>query len=226
MEESFGVFGILRLIGSLGLFIYGMKMMSEGIQKVAGNKMREILGAMTSNRFTGLLTGFITTALIQSSSATTVMIVSFVNAGLLTLRQAIGVIMGANIGTTMTAFLILVFGFSKFSISDYALPLIAFGFPMLFFKNNQLKSLGETLIGFSVLFMGLDFLKESVPVITPDQLEFLVDLSQYGIGSTLLFVLIGTLLTVIVQSSSAAMALTIIMCERGMPLEMAAAIVL
>lgn len=226
MEESFGVFGILRLVGSLGLFIYGMKMMSEGIQKVAGNKMREILGAMTSNRFTGLLTGFITTALIQSSSATTVMIVSFVNAGLLTLRQAIGVIMGANIGTTMTAFLILVFGFSKFSISDYALPLIAFGFPMLFFKNNQLKSLGETLIGFSVLFMGLDFLKESVPVITPDQLEFLVGLSQYGIGSTLLFVLIGTLLTVIVQSSSAAMALTIIMCERGMPLEMAAAIVL
>ncbi|MDP4965745.1 MAG: Na/Pi symporter, partial [Salibacteraceae bacterium] len=146
MEESFGVFGILKLIGSLGLFIYGMKMMSEGIQKVAGNKMREILGAMTSNRFTGLLTGFVTTALIQSSSATTVMIVSFVNAGLLTLRQAIGVIMGANIGTTMTAFLILVFGFSKFSISDYALPLIAFGFPMLFFKNNQLKSLGETLI--------------------------------------------------------------------------------
>jgi phosphate:Na+ symporter len=226
MEGSFGIFEILRLIGSLGLFIYGMKMMSDGIQKVAGNKMRDILGAMTSNRFTGLFTGFFTTALIQSSSATTVMIVSFVNAGLLTLRQAIGVIMGANIGTTMTAVLILVFGFSKFSIADYALPLIAFGFPMLFFKNNQLKSAGETIIGFSVLFMGLDFLKSSVPPISPAQLEFLIDLSQHGILSTLLFVVIGTVLTIVVQSSSAAMALTIIMCERGMPLEMAAAIVL
>jgi phosphate:Na+ symporter len=226
MEGSFGVFEFLRLIGSLGLFIYGMKMMSDGIQKVAGNKMRDILGAMTSNRFTGLFTGFFTTALIQSSSATTVMIVSFVNAGLLTLRQAIGVIMGANIGTTMTAVLILVFGFSKISISDYALPLIAFGFPLLFFKNNQLKSTGETIIGFSVLFMGLDFLKSSVPVISPSQLEFLIDLSEHGILSTLLFVLIGTILTIVVQSSSAAMALTIIMCERGMPLEMAAAIVL
>lgn len=226
MEGSFGVFEFLRLIGSLGLFIYGMKMMSDGIQKVAGNKMRDILGAMTSNRFTGLFTGFFTTALIQSSSATTVMIVSFVNAGLLTLRQAIGVIMGANIGTTMTAVLILVFGFSKISISDYALPLIAFGFPLLFFKNNQLKSTGETIIGFSVLFMGLDFLKSSVPAISPSQLEFLIDLSEHGILSTLLFVLIGTILTIVVQSSSAAMALTIIMCERGMPLEMAAAIVL
>lgn len=226
MEESFGVFETLRLIGSLGLFIYGMKIMSDGIQKVAGNRMREVLAAMTSNRFTGLFTGFLTTALIQSSSATTVMIVSFVNAGLLTLRQAIGVIMGANIGTTVTALLILIFGFSKFSISDYALPLIAIGFPLLFIKNTQIKSLGETLIGFSVLFMGLDFLKNSVPEITHGQLEYLVGLSQYGIWSTLLFVVIGGLLTIVVQSSSAAMALTIIMCERGMPLEMAAAIVL
>lgn len=226
MDGTFGLFETLRLIGSLGLFIYGMKMMSDGIQKVAGNQMRQILGAMTSNRFTGLFTGFITTALIQSSSATTVMIVSFVNAGLLTLRQAVGVIMGANIGTTMTAVLILVFGFSKFSIADYALPLIAIGFPLLFFRNNQLKSAGETIIGFSVLFMGLDFLKESVPQISAEQLEYLVGLTEYGIFSTLLFVGIGTALTIIVQSSSAAMALTIIMCERGMPLEMAAAIVL
>ncbi len=226
MQGSFGVFEVLMLIGSLGLFIYGMKMMSEGIQKVAGNKMREILAAMTSNRFTGLITGFFTTALIQSSSATTVMIVSFVNAGLLSLRQAIGVIMGANIGTTITAVLILLFGFSKFSISDYALPLIAIGFPMLFFKNNRVKSGGETLIGFSILFMGLDFLKESIPPISPDTLEYLIGLTEYGVFSTILFVFIGTLLTIIVQSSSAAMALTIIMCERGMPLDMAAAIVL
>lgn len=134
--------------------------------------------------------------------------------------------MGANIGTTMTAVLILIFGFSKFSIADYALPLIAFGFPMLFFKSNQLKSAGETIIGFSVLFMGLDFLKESVPVISPEQLSYLIGLTEYGVLSTILFVVIGTVLTVIVQSSSAAMALTIIMCERGMPLDMAAAIVL
>ena len=226
MEETFGVFETLRLIGSLGLFIYGMKIMSDGIQKVAGNRMREVLGAMTSNRFTGLFTGFLTTALIQSSSATTVMIVSFVNAGLLTLRQAIGVIMGANIGTTITAVLILIFGFSKFSISDYALPLIAIGFPLLFLKTTQIKSAGETLIGFSILFMGLDFLKESVPQISHQQLEYLIGLTEYGIGSTILFVIIGSLLTIVVQSSSAAMALTIIMCERGMPLDMAAAIVL
>jgi len=226
MDNSFGIFEALQLIGALGLFIYGMKIMSEGIQKAAGNRMREILGAMTSNRFTGMLTGFFTTALIQSSSATTVMIVSFVNAGLLSLRQAIGVIMGANIGTTVTALLILFFGFSKFSISDYALPIIAIGFPLLFFKANQLRSIGETLLGFSVLFMGLDFLKSSVPPISADQLEFLVGLTEYGIFSTLLFVVIGTLITIVVQSSSAAMALTIIMCERGMPLDMAAAIVL
>ena len=226
MEESFGIFNALQLIGSLGLFIYGMKIMSEGIQKAAGSKMREILGAMTSNRFTGMLTGFFTTSLIQSSSATTVMIVSFVNAGLLTLKQAIGVIMGANIGTTVTALLILFFGFSKFSISDYAMPIIAIGFPLLFFKNNQVKSIGETLIGFSILFMGLDFLKDSVPVISAAQLEYLVGLTKYGVFSTILFVIIGTLLTIVLQSSSAAMALTIIMCERGMPLDMAAAIVL
>lgn len=226
MEEPFGIFNGLQLIGSLGLFIYGMKIMSEGIQKAAGSKMREILGAMTSNRFTGMLTGFFTTSLIQSSSATTVMIVSFVNAGLLTLKQAIGVIMGANIGTTVTALLILFFGFSKFSISDYAMPIIAIGFPLLFFKNNQVKSIGETLIGFSILFMGLDFLKDSVPPISPAQLEYLVGLTDYGIFSTILFVVIGTVLTIVVQSSSAAMALTIIMCERGMPLDMAAAIVL
>ena len=226
MTESFGLFEVLYLIGSLGLFIYGMKIMSEGIQKAGGNRMREILGAMTSNRFTGLFTGFLTTSLIQSSSATTVMIVSFVNAGLLTLRQAIGVIMGANIGTTVTALIILFFGFSKFSISDYAMPLVAIGFPLLFFRNNQIKSLGETIIGFSILFMGLDLLKDAVPTISPEQLEYLIGLTEYGVFSTILFVVIGTVLTIVVQSSSAAMALTIIMCERGMPLDMAAAIVL
>jgi len=226
MQSSFGIFEILRLIGSLGLFIYGMKMMSEGIQKAAGNKMRQILEAMTSNRFTGLLTGFITTSIIQSSSATTVMIVGFVNAGLLTLKQAIGVIMGANIGTTITGLLILVFGFGKFSLADYALPILAIGFPLLFFKSNNTKAIGEGIIGFSILFMGLEFLKTSVPQISAEQMEYLMNLTDYGIFSTILFVIIGTLFTIIVQSSSAAMAVTIILCDRGMPLDMAAAIVL
>ena len=134
---EFGIFELLKLIGSLGLFIYGMKIMSEGIQKFAGNKMRELLGKMTNNKFAGIFTGFLTTSVIQSSSATTVMIVSFVNAGLLNLRQAIGVIMGANIGTTITAFLVLGLGFGKVSLGTYAIPIIAIGLPLIFTKKRK-----------------------------------------------------------------------------------------
>lgn len=218
---------ILQLIGSLGFFIFGMKIMSEAIQKVAGSNLRKILGTMTQNRLLGVLTGFSVTSLIQSSSATTVMIVSFVNAGLLTLKQAIGVIMGANIGTTMTAVLLTVFGFSKLKIAAYALPVIAIGFPLLFAKKSQLKSFGEMLIGFALLFMGLDELKNSVPQLSAESLSFLTSINDYGIFSTLIFVLIGTLLTVIIQSSSAAMALTLVLCEKGIiQFDMAAAIVL
>ena len=224
---KFGLFEILTLIGALGFFIYGMKIMSEGIQKIAGNKLRQVLSAMTSNRITGVLTGFGTTALIQSSSATTVMVVSFVNAGLLSLKQAVGVIMGANIGTTVTAFLVAYLGFGKFSISAYALPIIAIGFPLLFTKGTRLKSIAEFLIGFALLFMGLELLKTSVPDLDTQTLSFLHSLNGYGFLSTIIFVLIGTIITIIVQSSSAAITLTLILCDQGyIDFQMAAGIVL
>ena len=222
-----GIYEIFTLIGALGFFIFGMKVMSDGIQKAAGDNMRRILSIMTTNRFAGVFTGFLITSLIQSSSATTVMLVSFVNAGLLSLQQAIGVIMGANIGTTMTAVLITFFGFSKFSISYYSLPLIGIGFPMMMSGKSRFKSWGEFIVGFSLLFMGLDALKSSVPELSAEALSRLQDLTDMGFLSILLFVMIGTLITVIVQSSSAAMAITLVMCENGwIPFEIAAAIVL
>ena len=202
--------------------------MSDGIQKVAGSKMRSILSKMTSNRFLGITTGFILTALLQSSSATTVMIVSFVNAGLLSLVESIGVIMGANIGTTITAWLISLLGF-KVKIASIALPIIAIGFPMMFSSKSNIKAWAEVLIGFALLFMGLDALKESVPNLK-ENTEFLSFLSSYanmGIISTLIFIGVGTILTLVVQSSSAAMALTLVMCYEGyIPFELAAAMVL
>ncbi|MEQ6118615.1 Na/Pi cotransporter family protein [Reichenbachiella sp. MALMAid0571] len=226
---EYGFFEFLQLIGALGFFIYGMKVMSEAIQKVAGDNLRGIMNTITSNRLSGVLTGFLTTAVIQSSSATTVMIVSFVNAGLLKLKQAISVIMGANIGTTITAVLILVFGFSKFSISTYTLPIIAVGFPLLFAKKESLKYWGEFLIGFALLFMGLSALKDAVPDLkqNPEILAWITNLNDFGFASIILFVVLGTIITVVVQSSSAAMAITLIMCENGwIPFELAAAIVL
>lgn len=204
--------------------------MSEGIQKAAGDRLRSILKAITSNRISGIFTGFLTTTIIQSSSATTVMIVSFVNAGLLSLRQAIGVIMGANIGTTMTAWILVLFGLSKFSLAAYALPVLAFGVPMMFMRSNQIKSFGEFLIGFSLLFMGLDALKHEVQALDLANNEsfknFILGLGSDNYGAVLIFVLIGTLLTIVVQSSSAAMALTLIFVGEGLPLNLAAAIVL
>lgn len=225
---SFGFFDLLKLIGALGFFIYGMKEMSDGIQKVAGSKMREILAAMTSNRFLGVFTGFLVTALVQSSSATTVMIVSFVNAGLLTLVEAIGVIMGANIGTTITAWIISILGF-KLDISALALPIIAIGFPMLFSSRTSINSWAQLLIGFALLFMGLDHLKHSVPDLksNPEVLSFLQHYANLGYLSTFIFIIVGTVLTLVVQSSSAAMALTLVMCYEGwIPFELAAAMVL
>ena len=222
------VFNILTLLGSLGLFLYGMTLMSEALQKVAGDKLRNILAAMTSNSFSRIVTGLFITAVIQSSSATTVMVVSFVNAGLLSLVQSIGVIMGANIGTTMTAWLISLLGF-KADISILAIPLIAFGFAFMMFKSNKKKSIGELIIGFSLLFLGLSFLKDSVPDLqnSPEVLAFLQKWTNFGFGSTLMFVLIGTILTIVLQSSSATMALTLVMCNNGwIPFEMGAAMVL
>ena len=225
---AFGFVDFLQLIGALGFFIYGMKVMSDGIQKVAGSKMRDILAAMTSNRVFGLITGFLITALVQSSSATTVMIVSFVNAGLLSLVESIGVIMGANIGTTVTAWLISILGF-KVKISALALPIIAVGFPMLFSSRDKVNSWAHVLIGFALLFMGLDELKHSVPDLksNPQMLSFLQHYADMGYLSTFIFIIVGTVLTLIVQSSSAAMALTLVMCNEGwIPFELAAAMVL
>lgn len=225
---EFGFIELLNLLGALGFFIYGMKLMSESIQKVAGSKMRQILGAMTSNRFKAVFTGFVLTSLVQSSSATTVLVVSFVNAGLLSLVESIGVIMGANIGTTITAWLISIVGF-KVKIANYALPIIAIGFPLLFVSRNKLKSWGEVLIGFALLFIGLAYLKDSVPDLksNPEVLEFISAYTDLGFLSILLFVGIGTIVTLVVQSSSAAMALTLVAANNGwVPFELAAAMVL
>lgn len=225
---SYSIFDFIGLMGALGFFIYGMKVMSEGIQKLAGSKMRQILGAMTSNRYKGVFTGFLLTALVQSSSATTVMVVSFVNAGLLTLIESIGVIMGANIGTTITAWIIALIGF-KVKIAAYALPIIAVGAPMLFSSKSKPKAAGETLIGFALLFMGLAALKAAVPDLknNPEILEFLQHYTDMGYLSIFMFVGIGTIVTLVVQSSSAAMAITLVMAHQGwIPFELAAAMVL
>lgn len=226
MDYSF--FDLLKLIGSLGLFLYGMKIMSEGLQKAAGDRMQSILSSMTNNRFAGVFTGLLITALIQSSSATTVMVVSFVNAGLLSLVQSIAVIMGANVGTTVTAWIISLFGFTV-KISDMVFPILAISIPLIFSKNNQRRYWGEFLIGFALLFMGMDFMKGSVPNLqdNPEALAFLNNYTNMGYGSVLLFMLIGTILTVIMQSSSAMMAITLIMCSQGwISFEIAAAMVL
>ena len=214
MDYSF--FDFLRLIGSLGLFLYGMKIMSEGLQKFAGDSLRRILTAMTTNRVTGVLTGVLITALIQSSSATTVMVVSFVNAGLLTLTQSIGVIMGANIGTTVTAWLISALGF-KVDIAAFSLPLLAFGIPLLFSGKSSRKSVGEFIFGFSFLFMGLQALKANAPdlVANPEMLAFVQNYADMGFFSIILFLFIGAILTMIVQASAATMAITLIMCANG-----------
>ncbi|MBB1540628.1 MAG: Na/Pi cotransporter family protein, partial [Bacteroidia bacterium] len=222
------VSGVLQLLGALGIFLYGMKMLSESLQKVAGERMRGLLSQMTSNRFKGILTGVAVTATIQSSSATSVMVVSFVNAGLLTLLQAAGVIMGANIGTTVTAWIISLLGF-KVDISVLAVPLIGLTLPLIFSKHAERRALGELIFGFALLFMGLHYLKDSVPNLQgyPQVLEWLRDFSSNGIWSVLLFMVIGTVLTVVVQSSSAMVALTLIMCANGwIGFDMAAAMVL
>ncbi len=216
------------LIGALGLFLYGMKLLSEALQKVAGTRMRSLLAAMTSTRLKGILTGILVTVVVQSSSATTVMVVSFVNAGLLSLVQAVGVIMGANIGTTVTAWIISLLGF-EMNLGMMALPFLGLGVPLLFSKRNNLHAVGEMILGFSLLFLGLTFLQDSVPDLSqyPHVLETVSHYTQLGIWSVLLFVLIGIGLTVVVQSSSATMALTLLMCANGwIDFTMAAAMVL
>ena len=219
---------VLTLLGALGMFLYGMNLMSAGLQKAAGSKMRSFLTAMTSNPFKGVLSGLGITTVIQSSSATTVMTVGFVNAGLLTLSQAVGVIMGANIGTTVTAWLVSLLGF-KADISLFAVPLMAVGFILSLAKSDKRRHISELIVGFSLLFLGLSLMKESVPDLreTPEVLSFIQNWTSFGFGSVLIFLVFGTVLTLVLQSSSATMALTLIMVNMGwIPFEMGAAMVL
>ncbi len=225
---NFGFIDLLTLIGSIGLFLYGMKLMSEGLQKAAGDRLRNILAWMTNNRFVGALTGILVTALIQSSSATTVMIVSFVNAGLLSLAQSMAVIMGANVGTTATAWILYLGGF-KVNLAAASIPLIAFTIPMLFSKKNSWKSWGEVILGFSFLFMGLDMLNHSVPDLrsNPELFAVIQNYAHMGWWSVLLFAFVGMIVTMIVQSSSVTFAITLVICSKGwISFDMAAALVL
>lgn len=222
------ILNLLSLLGSLALFLYGMKIMSEGLQKFAGDRLRNILAAMTKNRVMGVLTGIVITALIQSSSATTVMVVSFVNAGLMTLQQSIGVIMGANIGTTVTAWIISFIGF-KVSISDFALPLLAFGVPLIFSSKSSRKSIGEFIFGFSFLFMGLNMLQTSAESLNIGDFvaNGLVSWAGTGFFSIIIYVLVGTAVTMIVQASAATMAITLMLFSlhiEGFGFEQAAAL--
>ena len=213
---NYSLLDFLGLLGAVGLFLYGMKVMSEGLQKAAGDRLRNILSAMTRNRFTGALTGFLITALIQSSSASTVMVVSFVNAGLMTLAQSMAVIMGANVGTTFTAWIIALFGFSV-KISSFTLPLIGLSIPLLFSSKSRTKSIGEFLVGFSFLFMGLDLISVYVPDLqaNPDMFAFLQRYTSMGFGSVLIFLMVGLVVTMVIQSSAATFAITLIMCSKG-----------
>jgi phosphate:Na+ symporter len=224
----YGLLEIATLLGALGLFLYGMRVMSGALLELAGERMRSLLATTTATPLLAVLTGLGITAVIQSSSATTLMVVSFANAGLLTLREAIGVIMGTNIGTTVTAWLISILGF-KFSLNDLALPLVGIGFLLTLRKDKLWQQWGYFLIGFAVLFIGLEFLKGSVPDLqtNPQLLDFLTGYTRFGFASVLLFLAGGALLTVVVQSSSAAMALTLLMTWEGwIPFDMAVAMVL
>lgn len=204
------------ILGSLGMFLFGMKVMSEALQKLSGDRLRAMMRTMTSNRFAGLATGTAVTTLVQSSSASTVMVVSFVNAGLLTLTESIGLIMGANLGTT-TTFWIISFAGYKFSVTSLALPIMGVGLPLLFSRKSVLKDSGEFLIGFGLLFLGLAFLKDAVPDIkgNPEVLQFITGFTGMGIWSVLIFCFFGVILTIIVQSSSVAGAITITMAAKG-----------
>jgi len=212
------IINIFSLVGSLALFLFGMKTMSEGLEKFAGDRLRSILAAMTKNRVMGVLTGILITALIQSSSATTVMVVSFVNAGLMTLAQSIGVIMGANIGTTVTAWIISAVGF-KVNIAAFAIPLLAVGMPLIFSSKGNRKSIGEFVFGFSFLFMGLSFLQEAATAMNIGDMVagMLAHVPQDSFLTILLFVIVGALVTMIVQASAATMAITLMLFGMNIP---------
>ncbi len=225
---DYSLIDFLKLVGAVGLFLYGMKLMSEALQKVAGTKLRSIFASMTRNRFLGVLTGLLISATIQSSSATILLVVGFINAGLVSLVESIGVIMGANVGTTITGWLISLFGY-RFNFTEYSLPLMAIGFPLVFSKVQRHKSWGEAIIGFSILFVSLDFINKTFPDINsnPEMLSFLSEYAHLGFSSVLLFLFIGSFLAFVIQSSGATMAVTFVMCTQGwIPYELGAAMIL
>ena len=219
---------ILNIIGSLGLFLYGMKLMSEALQRAAGGRMRRVMGRMAATPLSQISTTTAITATVQSSSAITVMIVSFVNAGIVNLRQAIGMIMGANIGTTLTAWIIAIFGF-ELNLSIISIPMVGLGFALILINKTHYRALGEIIIGFALMLLGLAVLQSSMSGIAQDTVLFHALAKYAGLGylSIFLFILIGTLLTAILQSSSATITLTIIMCQSGwIPFEAGAAMIL
>ena len=225
---SYSLLDFLCLLGSVALFLYGMKVMSEGLQKAAGDRLRSILSVMTRNRLTGMLTGILITALIQSSSASTVMVVSFVNAGLMTLGQSMAVIFGANVGTTFTAWIIALFGF-KVDTSLMILPIIACSVPLLFASSSKKKSFGEFLIGFAFMFMGLGMISDYVPDLqqNPEMFAFLEKYASMSFLSVIIFLFVGMVLTAIIQSSAATFAIVLIMCTKGwITFDIACAVVL
>jgi phosphate:Na+ symporter len=221
-----GYFGVFfSIAGSLGLFLYGMKVMGDGIQQAAGARMQKVLSFVTGNRLGGVLTGLGITAVIQSSSATTVMVVSFVNAGLLTLKQAVGVIMGANIGTTVTAWIVSLVGFSL-HIGALALPAVGIGFALSMIKWKH-RDLGLAILGFGLLFMGLELLTQSMPSLSPETLSFIASFSDRGFLSVLLGAALGMLITLLIHSSSAATAIFLTMAHQNMvSYELAASMIL
>ena len=213
---DYSLLDFLALLGAVCMFLYGMKVMSEGLQKVAGNRLRSIISVMTKNRLMGVFTGVLITALIQSSSASTVLVVSFVNAGLMSLEQSMAVIMGANVGTTFTAWIVAIFGF-KMNMSVVLLPLLAIAVPMLFLKKNRYKSIGEFLIGFVFLFMGLEAISANVPDLSksPEVFASLQAYTSMGYLSVVLFLLVGIVVTTVIQSSAATFAIVLIMATKG-----------
>ncbi len=221
---------IINFAGSLAVFLFAMKLMSEGLQKVAGSKMRAVLGKMTGNPLNGILTGTAVTAAIQSSSATTVMVVSFVNAGLLSLGGAVAVIMGANIGTTVTAWIITLLGLGEGS-GYFDLPLLIAAASLVFFfaKRDKMRSIGQTIIGLALLLVGMRFLQGAMPNLSeyPSLLQGIASMSGYGFWSVLLFVAIGAALTCVLQASAATMAITLLMLHNGwIGLDVAVALVM
>lgn len=216
---------VISFIGSLCLLLFGMNMLSNGIQKGAGSGLQKLLGKITGNRFYAVLTGIGVTAIIQSSGATTVMVVSFVNAEILTLEQAIGVIFGANIGTTVTAWIVSLFGFS-FSISAMAIPMFGFGYILKYFKKFRIHNFAECFMGFALLFMGLGLLKESL-TLGPAANKVFSIINEWGLGGILLGVLTGAIITALIHSSSAMTAIVLTMAAGGtLSWELSAAIVL